>query len=141
MACSEGGGRWRRGQTVLKHQHNLQRGLPPRFRCPRLCLWQIHEVSEEQAYELCRRTEAEVLREIWKGDEQLGRSNKRELEIRRPRRKQAQEREAEEDASGHWEWAGQNQHCHDRHLRLSVRDQALEVKHAAQGHLGSKQGQ
>ena len=46
-----------------------------------------------------------MLREIWKRDELLGRSNKRKLEIRRPRRKQAQEWEVEKDASGHWGWA------------------------------------
>lgn len=41
--------------------------------------------------------------EIWKGDEQLDRSNKRKLEIRCPRRKQAQEWEGEKkDASEHW---------------------------------------
>lgn len=48
--------------------------------------------------------------EIWKGDEQLDRINKRKLEIRCPRRKQAQEREGEKDASE------QSQHCPDRYL-------------------------
>ena len=63
LALVGGGGRWSRGQNVLKHQQNLQRGYKESF-CPDFnakgsASGRVHGASEEQAYELCRRVSAQ----------------------------------------------------------------------------------
>lgn len=56
--------------------------------------------------------------EIWKGDEQLGGSNKRKLEIRCPRRKQARSGRERRMLLEVRDEGRQSQHCRDRHLYL-----------------------
>lgn len=52
-----------RGQNVLEHQQNLQRGyreaFRPDFNAKGSASGRVHEASEEQAYELCRHISAQ----------------------------------------------------------------------------------